>query len=73
MPIIAVISETMALISKKEGRIRLLSLFSTPFWFVYNILCGAYGGAVGNVITLITIGFAIVRFDIGKKQREDAA
>lgn len=66
LPILGVIFETLALWMKKERTIRIISLFGAPFWLAYNILNYAYGSSIGNVITLISIGIAIVRYDILK-------
>ena len=70
LPIIGVLFETMALIPKKESKIRILSLLGAPPWLAYNLLCRAYGSAVGNVITFITIGIAMARFDLRGRKRE---
>ena len=67
LPIVGVIFETTAMIPKEERRIRALSLLGAPPWLVYNLLSGAYGSAVGNVITLVTIGIAMLRYDLPKK------
>ena len=68
LPIIGVIFETMALVPKSESKIRILSLLGVPPWLAYNLLCGAYGASIGNVITFVTIGIAIFRFDCQKKK-----
>ena len=70
LPILGVIFETLALVPKSERKIRAMSLLGAPFWLAYNLICGAYGSSVGNVITLVTIFVAIIRFDILKKQKE---
>lgn len=72
LPILGVIFETLALWMKKERTIRIASLLGAPFWLVYNTLNYAYGSAIGNAITLVSIGIAIVRYDILKKQQPDA-
>ena len=61
LPILGVIFETQALWLKNEIKILWLSLLGAPFWLVYNLLNGAYGSAVGNVITLVSITIALVR------------
>ena len=71
LPILGVIFETLALWMKKERTIRIASLLGAPFWLVYNTLNYAYGSSIGNVITLISIGIAIVRYDILKKQQPE--
>ena len=70
MPIFGVLFETLALWLKKERNIRVVSLLGAPFWLVYNRLNGAYGSAIGNVITLVSISVAIVRYDILKKEKK---
>ena len=70
LPIFGVIFETMALWLTKEKNIRIVSLLGAPFWLVYNIVNLAYGSAIGNVITLVSITLAIVRYDILKRERK---
>ena len=72
LPIFGVIFETLALWLKKEKNIRIVSLFGAPFWLAYNLLSGAYGSGVGNVITLVSIAVAIVRYDVMKKENKTA-
>lgn len=62
LPILGVIFETQALWLKNENKILWLSLLGAPFWLVYNLLNNAYGSAVGNVITLVSITVALVRY-----------
>ncbi len=66
-PIAGVLFETGALWLTKEKQIRFVSFFGAPFWLAYNILSVAYGSAIGNVMTMVSIGIAIVRYDILKK------
>jgi len=68
LPIFGVIFETLALWLKKERHIRVVSLLGAPFWLAYNLLSGAYGSAVGNVITLVSITAAILRYDVCRKK-----
>ena len=72
LPILGVIFETLGLWLKNEKHIRIVSLLGAPFWLAYNILCRAYGSSIGNVITLISILVAIVRYDILKKEKSKA-
>ncbi len=72
LPIFGVIFETLALWLKKEKNIRIVSLFGAPFWLAYNLLSGAYGSGVGNVITLVSIAVAIIRYDVMKKENKTA-
>ena len=70
--IFGVIFEILALWLKKEKHIRLLSLFGAPCWMAFNIKNGAYGSVVGNVITLISLAVAILRYDVLKKEKKEA-
>lgn len=45
-------------------------LLGAPFWLVYNLLNGAYGSAVGNVITLVSITIALVRNYSAKHKKQ---
>lgn len=66
LPIIGVLFETGAFWLDKEKQIRFVSFFSAPFWLAYNLIFAAYGSAIGNVLMMISIGIAIVRYDILK-------
>ena len=68
LPIFGVIFETLALWLKKEKNIRIVSLLGAPFWLLYNLKSEAYGSVVGNVITLVSISVAILRYDVLKKE-----
>ena len=69
LPIFGVVFETLGLWLKKERHIRFVSLAGAPFWLVYNLLYKAYGSAIGNVITIVSILVAIARYDIPKKEK----
>ena len=70
LPILGVIFETLALWLKKERNIRIMSLLGAPFWLAYNLMNLAYGSAIGNVITLVSITVAIIRYDVlGQKRK----
>lgn len=69
LPVVGVLFETGALWLTKEKHIRIVSFFGAPFWLAYNLLFAAYGSAVGNVMTMISIGIAIWRYDISKKKK----
>jgi len=65
--ILGVIFETSAFWLKNEKQIRIFSLLGAPCWMAFNIGCGSFAGAVGNAITVISIGVALIRYDIRKK------
>ena len=70
VPVVGVLLETNALWLSKEKHIRWLSLASLPFWLFYNLRCGAYGAALGNILVIGSIVMAILRYDIPKKNHE---
>ena len=63
VPVIGVLFETNALWLTKEKNIRWLSLIALPFWLFYNVCCGAYGAALGNVLAAASIITAMLRYD----------
>ena len=67
-PIIGVILHTSAFWITKEKTIRIISFLGSPFWLVYNLASGALGSAVGDILTMVSIGIAIYRYDIMKRQ-----
>ena len=69
-PVAGAMLQSGAFWLKDEKNIRLVSFLGAPFWLVYNTLSGAYGSAIGSILSLFSIGIAIVRYDIlsGKKK-----
>lgn len=67
LPVAGVLFETGALWLNKEKAIRIVSFFGAPCWLAYNLIFSAYGSAAGNIMTMISIVFAIIRYDILKK------
>ena len=63
-PLVGILLHTDALWLKKEKHIRIISLIGCPFWFTYNIVSGAYGSCIGDVLTFVAIGTSILRYDI---------
>ena len=70
VPVVGVLLETNALWLSREKNIRLLSLAAAPFWLFYNVRCGAYGGALGNVLTIVSIAAAMRRHDFPAQTKE---
>ena len=66
-PIVGVILHTSALWITKEKIIRRVSFIGSPFWLVYNLARLAYGSAIGDMLSMISIGTAIYRYDIRGK------
>ena len=64
VPVLGVLLETNALWLTKERNIRILTLVAQPCWLFYNVRCGAFGGALGNVLTMASIVMALLRYDL---------
>lgn len=69
VPVVGVLLETNALWLTQEKNIRRLSLMSLPFWLFYNLRCGAYGSALGNVLAIASIAMAMLRYDLPAKPK----
>ena len=65
-----VLLEINALWLTREKAIRWVSLFAAPFWFVYNFLSFAYGSAIGNILVIISIITAMIRYNNLKPDTE---
>lgn len=61
-PVIGVMLHTSAFFLTDEKKIRRLSLAGSPFWFVYNTASKAYGSSVGDVLSMVSIISAMVRY-----------
>jgi len=66
-PIVGVILHTTAFWITEEKTIRKISFLGSPFWLVYNLASQAYGSAIGDMLTMVSIGVAIYRYDIRRK------
>ena len=66
-PIVGVILHTSAFWITEEKIIRRVSFIGSPFWLVYNLASLAYGSAIGDILSMISIGSAIYRYDIRGK------
>lgn len=66
-----VLLHTGAFWLSSEKIIRRISLAGSPFWFVYNLLSQAYGSAVGDLLTMWSILFAMYRHR--EKKQENSA
>ena len=68
-PIVGVLFHTSAFWLEKEKHIRIVSLLGSPFWLVFNITSGAYGSAIGDTLSIVSILVAIFRYDILNKNK----
>lgn len=62
--ILGVMLHTSAFWITDEKTIRKVSFLGSPFWLIYNIASCAYGSAMGDILTMASIGIAIYRYDI---------
>lgn len=69
IPVAGVLLETNALWMSREKHIRVFSLAALPFWLFYNLRCGAYGAALGNVLATASIVMAMLRYDLPSKSK----
>ena len=67
VPVVGVLVETNALWMTKEKHIRIGTLGALPFWLFYNLRCGAWGAALGNVLVIGSIVTAMKRYDFPTK------
>ncbi len=71
LPLFGVLLHTGAFWLTNERHIRIISFLGSPFWLAYNLISGAYGSAVGDVLTMCSIGLAIFRYDILKNNTKN--
>lgn len=69
LPIIGSILSTIALWMTNEKHIRLISLAVGPCWLVYNLVTGAYTGALNEVFAMISIVIGLIRHDIHVRRK----
>ena len=67
LAIVGILLETAACWFVSEKKIRLLSILAAPLWMAYNLHNLAFASAVGNMITIVSIGIALWRYDLRKK------
>lgn len=68
LPIIGVLLHTGAFWIDDEKRIRQVSFLGSPFWLIYNFVSGAYGSCIGDVLSMISIGISMYRYDFKKEK-----
>lgn len=66
LPMFGVLFHTGAFWLTKEKNIRIVSFLGSPFWFIYNLINCAYGSAIGDMFTMISIIIAMLRYDFKK-------
>lgn len=64
LPIGGVLLHTSAFWITDEKKIRWVSLLGCPFWLAYNLISGAYGSCIGDILSILSLLIAIFRYDI---------
>ena len=70
LPMMGVLLHTGAFWLTREKNIRAVSFLGSPFWLVYNLYSHAYGSAAGDVMTMVSIATAMIRYKDFKKTRD---
>lgn len=68
--ILGAVLSTVALWMKKEKHIRMVSLTVAPCWIIYNVVNGAYMGALNEVLAMTSIVIGMLRHDRKKFSQE---
>ena len=63
LPLLGVLLQMNASWFKREKNVRLMSVCGVPFWLSFNIIKGAYGSLVGDVLSFVTLSYSIIRYD----------
>ena len=63
LPVIGVVLHTGAFWLDNEKTIRRVSFLGCPFWLLYNFISGAYGSCIGDILSMVSIGIAMYRYD----------
>lgn len=69
LPIVGVLLHTGAFWLRDERTIRRISLLGSPFWLAYNLVSRAYGSCVGDLLTMVSIVVAMVKYRKKKTER----
>ena len=70
LPILGVSSLTLALCQKNMTIIRCTNIFTLCCWVIYSFASGAYVGAIGVSIELISSITSVVRYDLLRKEKK---
>ncbi len=72
LPIAGVLLHTSAFWIDDEKIIRRVSFLGSPFWLVYNFVSGAYPSCIGDLLSMVSIAAAMVKYgDFKKKPSEN--
>ena len=63
LPVIAVTVTSVAYRLPGGGQVRVLSLFASPLWLIYNALNGSIGGFISDSLSIISIFVGMYKHD----------
>lgn len=67
LPVIATAVTSVAYRMPGGGQVRVLSLFSSPLWLIYNACNGSIGGFISDSLAIISIFVGMYKHDRKKK------
>ncbi len=68
LPVAGMILTTAAFWIKAPKLVRRVAFPSSPLWLVYNLYNRSYGGAITEIINMISIIIAMIRLDFKKEK-----
>jgi len=71
LPIIGVLLHTSAFWINDERMIRRVSLLGSPFWFAYNFYSKAYFSSLGDILSMVSIVIAMLKFREKKEEKSN--
>lgn len=69
LPFMGILTASVAMWQKSPQQIRIISLTPTSFWLPYNYSSGSHMGMIGDVVTLSSVIFGILRYDVLPQMR----
>lgn len=63
LPAAATVLTNVALRCEKAAAVRLLCMFNSPLWFVYNAVAGSLGGMLTETFNFLSIVIGMLRLD----------
>lgn len=71
LPIAGVLLHTGAFWMTDEKSIRRISLAGSPFWLAYNLASAAYGSAIGDILSMVSIVTAMIKYKDFQRVRKE--
>ena len=70
LPVVGMTVTNISFLLDNERKLRALALVNSPLWMVYNGINRSIGGTVTEIISLISVIIAVIRFDVRKGGRK---